>query len=406
MLKFHLNALVAPLISVIVLSPVGAQIPATLEGMEHLSTPGAEWKLVFNDEFDGAKLDESKWSLGLSWTGTDGSNRHHNPQYASYIMDDDVSLSDGQLHLTTQKRDVTAKDGRVFHYTQGFIQSAGKFETQYGYFEMRAKAPVNAGPGLWPAFWTLSKGWPPEYDILEIWTSNSRIHQGYCYGRHPGVKWDSYNTYAPLSEDWHTYAMEWGPGYTFFSIDGKVNLRIYGDHVTDLPQYILLNSGVESGAPPTDSTKFPNSFDVDYVRVYQRPQTAILHDGGFERNELKPWGKWNYARIVSDNARSGRQALRLDGPQSSSEQKIYGVKPNTTYILSGWAKVTDISDEARIGVKNHGGEERSATIKTADYSQARVEFTTGADATTITIYAFKSSGTGTAFFDDFELREK
>lgn len=386
-------------------SIASAQVPGTLDA-DFLATPGSEWKLIFNDEFDGGKLDENKWSIGLAWTGTDGTNRHHNAGYASYIMDDDVVVSDGLLRLTTQRRDIQAKDGRVFHYTQGFIQSAGKFEAQYGYFEMRARAPVDAGPGLWPAFWTLSKGWPPEYDILEIWTSNNRIHQGYCHGKHPGVKWDSYNTYKPLSADWHTYGMEWGPGYTFFNIDGKVNLRIYGDHVTDLPQYILLNSGVESGAPPTPSTKFPNSFDVDWVRVYQREQTPLIHNAGFEQSDLKPWGRWNYARGVIEEPRTGRQSLRIDGPQGSSEQKIYGLKPGKTYVLTGWAKVSGTGDEARIGVKTFGGEERFAALAKREYSQASVEFTTGTDNYSATIYCFKSAGDGIAFFDDLTLTER
>ena len=63
-----------------------------------------------------------------------------------------------------------------------------------------------------------------------------------------------------------------GPGYIFFNIDGVVNNRVFGDMVTELPQYLILNSAVGSGkgnVPANEKTVFPNSFDVDYCRVYQ-----------------------------------------------------------------------------------------------------------------------------------------
>jgi hypothetical protein len=76
---------------------------------------------------------------------------------------------------------------------------------------------------------------------------------------------------APLPREWTTYGMEWGPGYQIYNINGKVTWRIKGDFITSDKHYILLNSGVESAHPPTEKTVFPNAFEVDYVRVYARP---------------------------------------------------------------------------------------------------------------------------------------
>jgi hypothetical protein len=42
-----------------------ASAPATFAGSNFLTIPGAEWKLLWNDEFDGQQLDNSKWSIGL-----------------------------------------------------------------------------------------------------------------------------------------------------------------------------------------------------------------------------------------------------------------------------------------------------------------------------------------------------
>src|SRR4051812_4644709 len=88
-------------------APPADTAPATLASRTSLSLPGAQWKLLWHDEFDGTHLDPSKWTIGLPWGGTDGTGRHHNDQYASYIMDDDINVRGGALHLTTQRRDVT-----------------------------------------------------------------------------------------------------------------------------------------------------------------------------------------------------------------------------------------------------------------------------------------------------------
>ena len=68
---------------------LSAQTPRTPD------PPG--WRMTWHDEFDGAALDATKWSIGLPWKGDDGTNRHHNSQYASVITDEDVKVEDGHL---------------------------------------------------------------------------------------------------------------------------------------------------------------------------------------------------------------------------------------------------------------------------------------------------------------------
>jgi beta-glucanase (GH16 family) len=254
------------------------QVPATLRDAPFLTTRGDRWKLLWHDEFTGDALDAGKWKIGLPWRGTDGDGRHHNNQYASYIADHNVVVEGGVLKLLTRREDVTARNLRKFHYTEGLITTAHSFRHRYGYWEARVKIPVDAGPGLWPAFWTLSEGWPPEMDICEVWTSSSKSHQGLCYRPRVGGKerWDDHTTHTPLPRGWTTYGMEWGPGYQVYNINGEVTKRVYGDHVTDDEHYILLNSGVESAQPPTSETIFPNAFEVDYVRVYERPANLAM----------------------------------------------------------------------------------------------------------------------------------
>lgn len=382
--------------------------PATLAGRDFLTLPGEQWKLAWSDEFTGDRLDAAKWSIGLPWTGDDGTNRHHNNQYASYIMDDDVAVRDGALHLTTQRREVKNPAGKAYQFTEGLITTNGKFETKYGYLEIRAQLPTEAGPGTWPAFWTLAGGWPPEMDIIEYWGSTNRIHQGtVTRAANGGQKWDSFHRQNVSLSGWHTFGLEWGPGYQVYNIDGRPTNSIYGGHVPDMPHYLLLNSGIESARPPRPGTRFPNDFVVDYARVYARPDVPALLNGGFEGEDLAPWGAWNSAAGVDYGARTGRRALRVDGgagadPASSAQQTVYGLKPGTRYRLSAYARTTGEAD-ARLGVKEHGGDEtRSAPLKGAAYAPLTLTFTTGPNATSATVYCW-GEGAGSVFFDDVTL---
>jgi beta-glucanase (GH16 family) len=378
--------------------------PRTLAGDEFLTIPGDQWKLLWDDEFDGDHLDPTKWTSGLSWSGDDGSHRHHNSSYASYIVDDDAILGGGMLELLTRKMDVVNPRGKVYHYTQAFIQTDGKFSYQYGYCEIRAEAPTDCGPGVWPAFWLLSRGWPPEDDVAEFWTGRPQphLHQGYAYrDSHGKVQWVSRHVDA-IPTGFHTYGMEWGPGYQLMNIDGVVTVRVYGKEVTDLPMYLILNSGVTAKpTKPTSATIFPNEFVVDYLRVYARPPVVPFHNGGFETPLMAPWTA-NHAQIVDGHAHSGQRSLQLSGSPASAEQEIFGLHPNATYRLSGWVDAAN-DGEVRLGVRDFGGTDKWAAENSNGYHPISIDFTTGAEARTATIYCSKVSGTNSAYFDDISL---
>jgi hypothetical protein len=227
-----------------------------------------------------------------------------------------------------------------------------------------------------------------------------------CYRPAPGAreKWDDTTSRAPLPRGWTTFGMEWGPGYQVYNVNGKVTKRIYADHVPDDEHYILLNSGVESTNLPTADTVFPNEFQVDYVRVYARPDVVPVHNNGFEEPDgLHPWSVTGRFGRAGDEMHGGEYALRFTGPGSAS-QKVYGLRPNTTYTLSGWAKVRGGS--ARLGIRDFGAEgERFAPTNSPDYQQLKVEFTTG-DTTTAVIFCAVPNSVEVAFFDDLAVRAK
>ncbi len=243
-----------------------------------LSLAGEGYRQVFADEFDGAILNRSAWTTTMAFIGRSGA-RHHNSSYLSYATDEDVIVAAGTLRL---RADAVALEGLDpigrFDFTEGFVSTHDSFSFTYGYVEVRAKMP--GGRGVWPTIWLmpLDHTWPPEFDIVEYYGTPRHVRFGLASGTMTDVRWDDALFELPAVEtEWHTYGFLWEPGHAAWMLDGEVKLEIWGKQVPDKPMYVIMNNGVSSrfgpSGEPDGSTLFPNFLEVDYVRVYQRPET-------------------------------------------------------------------------------------------------------------------------------------
>jgi len=218
------------------------------------------WKLVWNDEFEGSKFDESKWTVMEK-------NLNKNKELQFYAADD-CYVEKGMAVLRSQKREYNG-----CHYTSGHIDTRGKFSQEYGRFEIRAKLPK--GKGIWPAFWMLpeDKRWPPEIDVMEmIGSKPNRIlmtlhHRQLDKPAHAGFAYVG----PDYSADFHTFAVEWEPNRVAWYIDGQRRYFTPLDS-PDTPFFIILNTAVGGILPgnPDDTTEFPVYYYIDYVRVWKR----------------------------------------------------------------------------------------------------------------------------------------
>jgi beta-glucanase (GH16 family) len=116
--------------------------------------PG-NWQLTFEDNFDGNRLDGTKWRLGQHYSGMGGSGG---------VAPENITVSNGTLKLKSEQRTVTY-GGATRSYATGEVSSFFNFRQQNGYFEARVKYP--AVTGLWPAFWLMPDrglyGWKDGY---------------------------------------------------------------------------------------------------------------------------------------------------------------------------------------------------------------------------------------------------
>ncbi len=252
------------------------------------SLPG--WTLTWNDEFnlaDGSAVDGTKWTQE---TGNDGWSSNHEREY--YTPGTSNAVIQGGALVVTAKSDgasaYTCQYGTC-EYTSARMNTSGKFEQQYGRFEARIKLPT--GKGVWPAWWILggnigSVGWPQcgEVDIMENIGSTPATNYGSLHGPGYSGGQDLTGSYAledggTLAGDFHLYAMEWETNAVRFYFDGVLyETRTPADvpagdvWVYDHPFFVIVNLAIGGYWPgdPDGTTTFPQSMQVDYIRVYAK----------------------------------------------------------------------------------------------------------------------------------------
>lgn len=297
------------------------------------------YNLLWNDEFNGDALDETIWNYEPhepGWT---------NEELQEYTTStDNVFVRDGNLVIKAIKSEKDGKD----YYTSSKVTAQNKKDFTYGKVVARAKAPE--GKGLWPAIWMMPQDesyygqWPKcgEIDILEVLGSDVKtaygtLHYGEPHGEQQGTVVLDNGSFA---DDFHEYSVEWEPGEMRWYIDDELYLTV-NDWFTavqgedekpypapfDQPFFVQMNLAVGGTWPgdPDENTDFDNAeFEIDYVRVYQKPEydTNVkkpekkfrepLEDGNFVYN-----GDFSEAEDLTDD--ENWKFLLFEGGEGAAE---------------------------------------------------------------------------------------
>ncbi len=230
------------------------------------------YKLVWSDEFSGSSLDQSVWTYETGNNGGWGNNELE--YYTNRIQNS--SVQNGILTITAAKESYSG-----YNYTSSRIKTQGKYSVKFGKIEARIKLPY--GQGIWPAFWMLGDninqvGWPScgELDIMEMIGGQGR-EKTVVGSAHWGG--DYTNTYSLssgiLADSFHTFDITWNQKTIAWHIDGKTysTLDITPTALSAFQKsfFIIFNLAVGGNWPgnPDNTTVFPQTMQVDYVRVYQ-----------------------------------------------------------------------------------------------------------------------------------------
>ena len=269
------------IVLILVLSWIGSEHS---RAQQPTTPPG--YVLAWSDEFngtDGSLPDPKKWIIE---TGGGGWGNNELETYTNRTQN--VHIQNENLVITSIKETFKGADGITRPYTSARIKTAALFEQKYGRFEARIKIPQ--GQGMWPAFWMLGNdigkvGWPNcgEIDIMENIGKEPGMVHGTIHGPgYSGAQGPSASYSLPsgkFADDYHVFALEWEPAAIRFYVDDHLyatrtpaDLPAGAKWVYDHPFFILLNVAVGGDWPgnPDQTTVFPQTMQVDYVRVYEK----------------------------------------------------------------------------------------------------------------------------------------
>lgn len=289
-----------------------------------------DYQLVWADEFDvDGQPNPNKWGYD---TGGHGWGNNELQNYTATSKDGqsgNAIVKDGRLVIEARQEESAGKD-----YSSARLISKGKGDFLYGKFEFRAKLPE--GRGTWPAIWMLPTDWKygdwprsGEIDIME--------HVGYDQDVIVGtIHTDAYNHTKNtqkgksihvdgVAEDYHVYTMEWLPDRIRWFVDGELynefnptNYKVspgVDEWPFDERFHILMNIAVGGnwgGAQGVDESIWPQTMEIDYVRVYQSP---VIH-------EITDQGELEYSEGIK--------------PKTVLEEPIRGVNVGSWLLLERW----------------------------------------------------------------------
>ena len=278
-------------------------------------TPPGQWQLVWSDEFDdagGVGPNPNVWSHEIGDGTLNGIPGWGNSEREFYTDSLDNAATDGggNLAITLDQADPAQRLLCWYgpcEYTSARLISANKIEAKFGRIEFRILVPDGAD-GLWPAFWMLGTnigevGWPQsgEIDVMEYVSRNpfevfGTIHgPGYSGGQAFGR---TYTFPQPVAESYHTFSVEWSPDQIRWFVDG-INYHnatpadvAPREWVFNHPFYLIMNLAVGGnfGGTISPDLTFPQQMLVDYVRIYQAPNTSERFEASFVDN-FSGWRK-------------------------------------------------------------------------------------------------------------------
>jgi beta-glucanase (GH16 family) len=289
---------VAALTGALSSTPVAQTPPDALQtgspGTPPPDYPG--YALVWSDEFNrNGDPDPTKWTYEREFVR----NRE-----LQWYQPENAHQAGGLLIIEARRERVAnpnyergssdwRRDREFAEYTSASLLTRGLHTWRYGRFEMRGR--IDTRPGLWPAFWTLgvTGSWPHngEIDIMEYYRGLLLANVAWGGAKRFEAIWaDSRKQIGSFadpgwSNNFHVWRMDWDERAIVLSVDGHrlneveltrtVNQDGTGTNPFHQPHYLLVNlavGGTQGGDP--SNTSFPARYEIDYVRVYQRPAAA------------------------------------------------------------------------------------------------------------------------------------
>ena len=336
----------------------GDPVTVTLKDNRAPDPGPSGWDLAWADEFDdpaGTPPNPANWAYEIGDTTPDGKNGWGNEELQYYTDDPDNAQTDGDgnLVITLDEADGTQE----CYYGPCEFESArlitqNKAEFAYGRIESRLQVPTG-GDGLWPAFWSLGTDitynpWPGagEIDVMEYVSRIPNEIFGTIHG--PGYNGGGsfsgiYDFGERVDLSYHTFAVEWEPESIKWYVDDILYHEAVPSDVApnpwvfEKPFFLLLNFAIGGnfGGAVNPANTYPQEYLVDYVRVYQGPDTAERFEATFTDSS----NEWQQVSIpVSELVRSDEQPAGAPDDGLGLDE-VWGYAIDLPYPVSGGVKI-------------------------------------------------------------------
>ena len=206
-------------IAIIVIATTGSKTLHTdyIDSFTNEQTPN--YRLIWEDDFNGNQIDESKWSK---------CNRMA-PAWACHMSKDDrlFRVKKGFIRLYCMRNTWLPND--TAPVLTGGIDSKGKFEMGYGKLEVRAR--MKGAMGCWPAIWLVRTTTPQsdpydyaELDLVERYNHDNKVnhsvHTHYIDTQKKQKREEHIRGVDVNVGRWNIYAVEILPERIVFSVNG------------------------------------------------------------------------------------------------------------------------------------------------------------------------------------------
>ena len=337
------------------------------------AVPSPAYELLFADEFDGERLDETRWRYRVGERG--GAN-----MFRSLNRAENVSVSGGHLRIAVRQEEI----GGQLVNTGGGIISRHQFG--YGYYECRS-TPFMTGHGVHSAFWQAGGAPGKVNSIFEIdaYEIDSKVRMA-CHNLYVHISPKPYKEVpwvhranVPVSLDAdgsYLCAYEYTPQGVIFYSQGAVVAKAEWTELTAAQCLWLtaLNGVGKVDGQPGEST-------FDYVRYYAKdwPGVNLLPNGSFDYNQdktnpLRPvaWDQQatdgRSGQVLLGDAARDRYRLRHgldDRAHTTRTAQTLEFLRNGDYELTAQVRTQGVPTQMRIVVSGHGAEPLSLEVPPA-----------------------------------------
>ena len=229
------------------------------------SAQESNYKLVFEDNFDGDELNAETWEAESA------------PHGKGNRTGQAVDVKDGVLKITTWTEKTGAltayirmKRPRFFAFRQGKVEGRIRFNPMQGItssFELGTDAAESS---------------TSQVDVTIF--SVHGYEQGLIYNttlawKNPGAPREAISqaNKVAVAKFWHTYGVEWDDAGYRFTLDGKVRFTAKSSEGTGRQRGIELGCGLPSSAPKGgygSKDRSKATYEIDWVKAWERTSAA------------------------------------------------------------------------------------------------------------------------------------